>query len=548
MVSRQGTWSFPPFSLDLASERLLRGSENVSLHPKAFAVLKHLVGRAGDLVTKEELLASVWGDVNVADSVLKVCVGEVRKALEDDAHAPQFIETAHGRGYRFIAPAQKSSALPSDRLPATQYASSGDLKIAYQIHGTGPVDLVFIMGWVSHLEYFWTEPTFASFLQRLASFSRLILFDKRGTGLSDSVPVAALPTLEQRMDDLHAVMEAAGSERAVICGVSEGGPMSALFAATYPEKTEALVMIGTYANRIREESYPWGPTAEEHELFLQHVKSHWGGPVGLEERAPSMAGDPRFREWWSTYLRMACSPSAAVALTRMNSEIDVRDILPTVRVPTLVLHRKQDVCLQVEEGRYVASLIPGACFVELPGRDHLPFVGDQESVLKEIESFITGSRQRRDSDRILATMLAMETCPVNADPRVRAFVDQQIHWFQGRRVQFEPGRLLASFDGPARAIRCAWAITNRLESLTTGTRAGLHSGECKVTDESVTGFAVDLAKQICNRAGSGEVLVSGTVRDLVAGSGIQFREAGDLAVAGSERTWGLFSAVPEPEV
>ena len=280
------------------------------------------------------------------------------------------------------------------RPPETMYARSGDVNIAYQVIGDAPLDLVFVMGWVSHLEYFWREPSFARFLLRLASFSRLILFDKRGTGLSDRVPINQLPTLEQRMDDVRAVMDAVGSERAALCGVSEGGPMCSLFAATYPEKTLALVMIGTYAKRIRDAEYPWGPTTEQREQFFEVMRKQWGGPVGIDERAPSVANDPQFRDWWATYLRMGASPGAAVALTQMNAEIDVRNVLPSIRVPSLVIHRTDDQCLKVEEGRFVAERIPGAKFVELPGNDHLPFVGDQDAILDEMEEFLTGVRHR----------------------------------------------------------------------------------------------------------------------------------------------------------
>ena len=285
------------------------------------------------------------------------------------------------------------------------YARSGDVNIAYQVTGDAPLDLVFVMGWVSHLEYFWREPTFARFLLRLASFSRLILFDKRGTGLSDRVPINQLPTLEQRMDDVRAVMDAVGSERAALCGVSEGGPMCSLFAATYPEKTLALVMIGTYAKRIRDAEYPWGPTQEQREHFFDVMREQWGGPVGIDERAPSVADDPKFRDWWATYLRMGASPGAAVALTQMNAEIDVRNVLPSIRVPSLVIHRTDDQCLKVEEGRFVADRIPGAKFVELPGDDHLPFVGDQDAILDEVEEFLTGVRHPIEPDTVLATVM-----------------------------------------------------------------------------------------------------------------------------------------------
>ena len=309
----------------------------------------------------------------VADGALKVCIREIRRALGDDAQAPRFIETAHRRGYRFIAEVTQSHA--GRRGPArsarrsrssaavtpgpVQYARSGDVNIAYQVCGNGPVDLVFVMGWVSHLEYFWKEPSFARFLSRLASFSRLILFDKRGTGLSD--PVTQLPTLEQRMDDVRAVLDAVGSRRAVLLGVSEGGPMCSLFAATYPAQTDALIMIGTYARRLRAPDYPWAPTRDAARGVLQGDRRQLGRP-GRASRNGRRAWRtiPAFREWWASFLRMGASPAAAIALTRMNAEIDVRHILPTIRVPTLVLHRTGDRTLLLEEGRYVASLIPNA--------------------------------------------------------------------------------------------------------------------------------------------------------------------------------------------
>src|SRR5215471_17067887 len=351
--------SFPPFQLDLMSGRLSCASKPLPIPPKAFGVLRYLAERPGKLVSKDELLQGIWPDVHVSTDVLKVTIGELRKILDDSPKEPRIIETAHRRGYRFIAKTECVVALPDEpAIPPTQYACSGDLKIAYQVLGDGPLDLVFVMGWVSHLEYFWTEPSFARFLRRLSSFSRLILFDKRGTGLSDRVPLDGLPTLEQRMDDVRAVMDAVGSRRAALCGISEGGAMAALFAATYPERTAALVMIGSYAKRIRDASYPYGPTEAQREEFLEEIREQWGGPVGLEERAPSMASNPEFRRWWAAYLRTAASPGAAVALTRMNSEADIRNILPTICVPALVVHRTGDRCLRVDEGRYLAERIP----------------------------------------------------------------------------------------------------------------------------------------------------------------------------------------------
>jgi len=461
-----------------------------------------------------------------------------------------------GSGAALLQPehAREFDAASHQYTPETRYARSGDVNIAYQVIGDAPLDLIFVMGWVSHLEYFWAEPSFARFLRRLASFSRLILFDKRGTGLSDRVPVAELPTLEQRMDDVRAVLDAVGSDRAAICGVSEGGPLSALFAATYPEKTSALVMIGTYAKRIWDPEYPWAPTAEARQQFIAEMQTHWGGPVGLDVRAPSVAADPNFREWWSTYLRMGASPGAAVALTKMNAEIDVRDVLPSIRVPTLVLHRTGDMCLKIEEGRYVADRIPGAKFVELPGADHLPFVGDQDAILDEVEEFLTGVRHTPEPDRVLATVLFMHiadaparTAAINAGrwqdllQRLHAHIRKEIEWFRGREIDMTGTGPLATFDGPARAIRAACAISEYASRLGVETKAGLHTGECDMLEgNKVGGLTVEVGAQIRNKAGVGEVLVSTTVKDLVAGSGIRFQEHGAYQLDSVPGVWNLF--------
>lgn len=415
-------YRFGAFRLDVKDATLERDGVPQGLTPKAFSVLHHLVDHAGQLVTKDEFLDVIWPGVFVGDAALKVCIREIRKVLGDDPHTPTFIQTAHRRGYRFVAPVTTGDAASAPAAaaaaaagvapmsvdggivpPPTHYARSGDVSIAYQVLGQGPVDLVFVMGWVSHLDYFWREPSFARFLTRLASFSRLILFDKRGTGLSDRV--AELPTLEQRMDDVRAVLEAVGSTRAALLGVSEGGPLCSLFATTHPTRTLALIMIGTSAKRLWAPDYPWAPTRAERERFFEEIRGHWGGPVGIDVRAPSKAHDPAFRDWWATYLRMGASPGAALLLTEMNSEIDVRHVLPAVRVPTLVLHRTGDACLKVEEGRYVAQLVPGAQFREFPGADHLPFVGDQDAMLDAIDAFLDRTYHEIADDRVLATVL-----------------------------------------------------------------------------------------------------------------------------------------------
>ena len=527
-------YRFGNFVLDSLARRLWRGDSEILLTPKALEVLLYLVDHAGEVVERDALLEAVWRNTFVDDHALSVQVAEVRKALDDRTGTPQYIETRHRRGYRFVAevtrhqtasPMRMQSPEMADQMlelpmPETRYARSGEVDIAYQVLGDGPVDLVFVMGWVSHLEYFWKEPSFARFLRRLASFSRLILFDKRGTGLSDRVPIAQLPSLELRMDDVRAVMEAVGSRQAAICGVSEGGPLAALFAATYPEKTLALVMIGTYAKRVRDESYPWGPTLEEREAFFEEIHRRWGGPVGIESRAPSMAADAKFRDWWATYLRMGASPGAAIALTKMNAEIDVRQVLGSVRVPTLVLHRKGDQCLTVEEGRFVAGLIPGARFLELPGCDHLPFVGEQNEMLDPIEDFVTGMRYAHEPERVLSTVLAME-CEGPMEG-LREQIVRELEWYRGNLIAFGGSAAQVSFDGPARAVRCAMALARMAGRAGVVGRVGVHTGECDTLDGQVQGGpAVDMAKRIAVFAPPQQVLVSTSVRDLVAGAGLQ---------------------------
>lgn len=287
----------------------------------------------------------------------------------------------------------------------TKYAKSSDVHIAYQVMGEGSLDIVFVMGWISHLDYFWEGPS-AHFLTRLASFSRLIIFDKRGTGLSDRV--AELPTIEQRMDDVRAVMDAAGSARAALLGISEGAAMCAVFAATYPERTAALVMYGAYAKRLWHPDYPWAPTPEQRNAFLDAIEHGWGGVVDLDTLAPSTVGDAPFRKWWSAYLQRSSSPGAALALAEMNTQIDIRHVLPAIHVPTLILHRTGDLDIDVGGARYLADHIQGSKYVELPGNDHLVFAGDQEAVLGEIEQFLTGARPVPEPDTVLATILIAE--------------------------------------------------------------------------------------------------------------------------------------------
>jgi len=537
--------SFGEFRLDPVSGHLYRHDAAVPLAPKAFALLQCLVNQAGRLVSKAELLGAVWPGVFVGDAVLKSTIREVRKALGDSSTEPRFIETAHRRGYRFMAPVTVAAEPPAHAgaTPRVRYAQSGAVNIAYQVVGEGPIDIVFVMGWVSHLESFWSEPHFARFLNRLATRARLILFDKRGTGLSDPVPVSQLPSLDERLDDVRAVMDAAGSERAVVLGVSEGGPLCSLFAATYPEKTEALIMIGSYARRLRDHDYPWGPTRDEHAHFCQRIIEEWGGPVGIEERAPSLSADPAFRDWWASYLRMGASPGAAVALTRMNAEIDVREVLPTIRVPTLVIHRSGDQLLKVEEGRYLASRIPGATLVELPGPDHLPFVGDQDALLDAVDRFLAPARERRRPTTVLCSVVTLWSEATGDDRELleRMFT-REVAFFRGRQATAGGERLVAAFEGPGRAVRCAMSVTAIARQSRLAAKAGVHIGECDVS--AVDGPVSTISAALADAAGTHDVYVSRTVVDLLPGSGVAFAERGPLSVPGDGRTVAVLAVMP----
>jgi len=439
--------------------------------------------------------------------------------------------------------------------PETRYAKSGEVHIAYQVIGEGPIDLVYVPGFTSHIGYAWEFPPFARFLRRLAAFSRLIWFDKRGTGLSDRVDIASL---EQRMDDVRAVMEAVGSERAVLFGQSEGGPMCALFAATYPARTAALIMFATFARRAWAPDYPWARTEAQRQQRCAEIESKWGQESALVSVSslPSLVGDPHFRQWYANYERFSASPGAALAIFLMNSAIDIRHILPAIRVPTLILHRSEDRSVHVEEGRYLAGRIPGAKFVELPGSDHDEWAGDSDAVLAEVEEFVTGVRPAPEPDRVLATILftdvvaSTERAAALGDRAWRdlleslyAAVRREVVKFRGREIDTAGDGMFAAFDGPARGVRCAMAVVRAAAALGLGVRAGVHAGECQVMGDKLAGIAVHVGARIAAQAGAGEVLLSSTVKDLVAGSGLEFADRGAHMLKGISGEWRLFAAV-----
>ena len=436
--------------------------------------------------------------------------------------------------------------------PETRYARSDDLNIAYQVVGDGPFDLVLVSGFVSHLDMDWDDPHSAHFLTRLASFSRLIRFDKRGTGLSDRVPVSELPTLEERMDDVRAVLDAVGSERAALLGYSEGGPLCLLFAATYPDRTSALALYATYAKRSDpDDDYPWAPTAEERQAYGEQIEREWAWEADMRRMCPS--ADDAMARWWAARARASASPGAARALIAMNSEIDVRAVLPTIRVPTLVLHRRGDLDSRPEEGRYLAERIPGARFVELAGDDHVPWI-DADQIVDEVEEFLTGVRPVAEPDRLLATVLFVDV--VGSTERAAELGDRgwrellasfydavrrELHSCRGREIDTAGDGFFASFDGPGRAIRCALAIREAVRPLGLELRTGVHTGECEVIGDKLGGIAVHIGARIAGEAEPGEVVVSSTVKDLVAGSRIEFEGRGIRRLKGVPGDWHVFA-------
>jgi len=432
--------------------------------------------------------------------------------------------------------------------PVTRYAKSGDVNVAYQVFGDGPLNLVLAPLFVSNIEVLWERPDIARWLLRLASYARVAMFDKRGTGMSDRV--TELPGLDQRIDDLRAVMDGAGMEQAALLGISEGGPLTALFAATYPDRCRSLVLWGSFARFTS-----WFPTEEALQQFLGYIDQAWGSGASMPFFAPSLANDQAAIQWMGRFERLGASPASVAALMRMNSQIDISGIVHTIRVPTLVIHRTGDVTINVEGGRYLAEHIPNARYIELPGVDHPPWVGDNaDQIADVIEKFLTGSTAAVPVDRVLATVLftdivgSTEKAATLGDRRWGDLLDahhatirRNLARFRGHEVKTTGDGILATFDGPARGVRCACAIADEVRPLGIEIRAGLHTGECEMTDEDVGGIAVHIGARVAALAGAGEVLVSSTVKDLVAGSGLRFGDRGTQLLKGVPGEWHVFA-------
>jgi class 3 adenylate cyclase len=434
----------------------------------------------------------------------------------------------------------------------TRYATSGDVEIAYRVLGEGPPDLVWVAGSITHLDVMWEHPAYRHFCEQLASFSRLIMFDKRGMGLSERTRIG---TLEERMDDVRAVMDAAGSERAALMGVSEGGPMSILFAATYPERTQALLLIGAEIKEETTDDWPWGEaTREEFEEGMRLIGERWGAGRAAQFFFPDHPDPEWIRGWFGKLQNASMTPRDAEAFQRMAFDIDVRDVVPTVRVPTLVVHRVDDNICHVENGRYLAANIPDARYVELSGATHIPWAEGSDEILAEIREFLTGVREAPEPDRVLATVLftdivgSTKRATELGDRRWRELLDRhhtavrrELERFRGREIDTAGDGFLASFDGPARAIRCARSTIDAVRGVGLQIRAGVHTGECEIAGDKLAGLAVHIGARVAGQAGPGEVLVSGTVRDLVAGSGLEFEDRGSAPLKGVPGEWRLYA-------
>jgi class 3 adenylate cyclase/pimeloyl-ACP methyl ester carboxylesterase len=436
----------------------------------------------------------------------------------------------------------------------TRYAKTGDIHIAYQVVGEGPIDIVLATEFWHSIEVQWDQPDLAAFLERLASFARLISFDQRGSGVSDPVSLDELRSLDLWMDDINVVMAEASSESAVLFGIGGGGTMSMLFAATHPDRVSGLVLVNSFARLSRAPDYPWGRTPELEDEVLDIMRTGWGRGVFLDLVAPSRVGDEAFRRWWARYQRIGASPGTVLSMRKMLGQIDIRDVLPSIRAPTLVLHRAETTWNRVEHGRYLAEHIPGAKLVELPGIDHFWFVGDSEAILGETESFLAGIAGPPPTDRQLATVLftdivgSTKLAAELGDRRWREVLEahrgvvrRELERFRGREIDTTGDGFLVTFDGPARAVECGRVLRGAVRPVGVEIRVGMHTGEVEVLREGVAGVAVHIAQRVLAQAEPGEVLVSSTVKDLTAGAGLEFEDRRLHALKGVPDEWRLFA-------
>jgi len=541
-------YAFGEYRIDTALFQVTRGDSPLSVEPQVLELLIVLIENRDHVVTRDELIENVWKGRVVSDTTLSSRIKTARQLIGDDGTRQQFIKTVHGRGFRFVGQVEVEAGAQSsagERLdepvpiprPATRYAKSGDVHIAYHLFGNGSANIILMPGFVSHIDNYWDQPGLNRYLCQLGSRARMAMFDKRGTGMSDKVD--ALPGMDERMDDVRAVMDAAGFETAFVMGVSEGGPLAALFAAHHPERCDGLIMYGAFA-RFKH----WVPDDAALQQLFDYIESDWGSGKSLPQFAPGVADDPEFVRWWGKFERLGGTPGATIALMKMNSQIDISHVLPTIQVPTLVIHRSNDVLIDIEAGRQLAAEIPGAQYVELPGYDHLPFVGNnRDDITDAILRFLEHPAKREKSSRVLATIVLVDyegdpaTLVSDADASA---VKDRIRRYRASRIAAKRNGVVATFDGPARGIECAQAVSEYLRGRGIDHRIGVHAGEIDLASDGIGGVAMDIARDVAGHAGNNEIRVSRTVNDLVAGSGFELADCGVFSLPSIQQDWHLF--------
>ena len=542
---------FDHFKVDSTTFEVWRDETRLEAQPQVMELLIMLIQNRDRVVSREEIFDLIWKNRVVSDTTLSSRIKSLRKLLGDDGVQQKFIRTIHGRGFRFhtevvetpgnqSGPAADLPPPTAFKLPETHYARSGNVHIAYQQFGSGPFNLVIVPGFVSHIDNYWAEPGFADWLNGIGRLARVVIFDKRGTGLSDSV--AELPGFDVRMDDVRAVMDAVKLESAFLMGVSEGGSLASLFAAMHPGRCDGLIMYGAFAKFTS-----WFATREELLGLFEYIESSWGSGQSVPAFAPSMAGDPDFTEWWGKFERLGATPGAAIALMEMNSQIDITDILPSIHAPTLVIHRAEDVLIDVEAGRLLGSEIPGAQYIELPGADHLPWVGNTDLITDAIDKFLHGIDNTAERKTVLATVLCIDAKFKQVDGNQEELqadtfsaIDHYRDLFGGSDLNCVQPTRVYSFDGPARAIYCSLEMLKKFERYDFECHIGIHIGEIAIGADNNENLTIRTAKELCKLAGKNQVLVSRTITDLVAGSGIEFADYGTVHLEALERNWELF--------
>lgn len=548
---------FERFELDDARRELRRDGGRVEVQPLVLELLLYLVRHRDRVVPKDELLSALWPGAAVTDASLTRAISMARRAIDGPGREAPAIRNAARQGYRFClevgaeaGPVEPARAVPAP-LPRIRYARSGDVHIAHQVLGSGSPDILVVQGWVWSLEHVFADPSAAAFHRQLAAWGRLIVFDKRGTGLSDRVD--ELPGLEQRMDDLRAVLDAAGSEKALLLGISEGGPMCMLYAATWPERTLGLVLAGGYARMLQAPDHPCGTPPPQDTALQRYIRERWGAGETFLSTAPSRRDDPAARALAARGEQLGASPGAALKLWEMNKSIDVRELLPAIHVPTLVLHTTGDRMVGVEQGRLLARSIPGARYLELPGEDHVVWTGAAgERALAEIGAFVRACAGGRghEAETVLATVLMADLVrpAAGASEALEQGLGGSLARYRGRRIAGPPGVAAAAFDGPVRAIRCACALRDALAPKLP-IRVGLHTAEIELRAGRIVGAGAEIGAGVMHAARAGEVLVSRTVRDLVHGSGVAFEPRGARSLPGVPEPWPIFAVVaPEPQI